>query len=65
MLLMGDEVRRSQAGNNNAYAQDNELGWFDWSALARHKDILTFVRKLIHFTSVLSVFQSECVSNTY
>ncbi|MFO1297944.1 MAG: hypothetical protein U1F25_16765 [Rubrivivax sp.] len=35
MLLMGDEVRRSQRGNNNAYCQDNELSWFDWSAPAR------------------------------
>ena len=30
MLLMGDEVRRTQSGNNNAYCQDNELSWFDW-----------------------------------
>ena len=31
MLLMGDEVRRTQRGNNNAYCQDNEISWFDWS----------------------------------
>ena len=30
MLLMGDEVRRTQGGNNNAYCQDNEISWFDW-----------------------------------
>ena len=30
MLLMGDEVRRTQRGNNNAYCQDNEMSWFDW-----------------------------------
>ena len=31
MLVMGDEVRRSQFGNNNAYCQDNQISWFDWS----------------------------------
>jgi glycogen operon protein len=46
MLLMGDEVRRTQRGNNNAYWQDNELTWFDWSLLERHADIHRFVREL-------------------
>lgn len=47
MLLMGDEVRRTQHGNNNAYCQDNELSWFDWRLLQRHADLLRFVRGLI------------------
>jgi isoamylase len=47
MLLMGDEVRRSQGGNNNAYCRDNETGWFDWDLLERHADVLRFVRLLI------------------
>ena len=47
MLLMGDEVRRSQGGNNNAYCQDNELSWFDWSAVQHHADLHRFVRGLI------------------
>lgn len=47
MLLMGDEVRRTQRGNNNAYCQDNELSWFDWSLPARHQDIFRFCRYLI------------------
>ncbi len=47
MLLMGDEVRRTQHGNNNAYCQDNELSWFDWSAVQRHADLRRFVRGLI------------------
>jgi isoamylase len=47
MLLMGDEVRRTQQGNNNAYCQDNETGWFDWRLLDRHADIHRFVRFLI------------------
>ena len=47
MLLMGDEVRRTQQGNNNAYCQDNEVSWFDWTLLGRHAGIHRFVRKLI------------------
>lgn len=46
MLLMGDEVRRTQHGDNNAYCHDNELTWFDWSLLAKHADVLRFVRLL-------------------
>ena len=46
MLLMGDEVRRSQGGNNNSYCQDNEISWFDWRLLDRHADIHRFVRLL-------------------
>jgi glycogen operon protein len=47
MLLMGDEVRRTQLGNNNAYCQDNEVSWFDWNLTERHPDVLRFVRLLI------------------
>ena len=47
MLLMGDEVRRTQLGNNNAYCQDNETSWFDWSLCAANADFLRFVRLLI------------------
>jgi glycogen operon protein len=47
MILMGDEIRRSQGGNNNAYCQDNETSWFDWGLLERHSDVLRFVRLLI------------------
>ena len=47
MLLMGDEVRRTQRGNNNAYCQDNEISWFDWSLLEKHRDIHRFVKILI------------------
>ena len=46
MLLMGDEVRRTQRGNNNAYCQDNEISWFDWSLLENHRDIHRFVKIL-------------------
>jgi glycogen operon protein len=47
MLLMGDEVRRTQLGNNNAFCQDNEISWFDWTWLARHADTHRFTRLLI------------------
>ena len=46
MLLMGDEVRRTQRGNNNAYCHDDEMTWFDWTLLERHADVLRFVRML-------------------
>ena len=49
MLLMGDEVRRTQRGNNNAYCQDGDISWFDWSLLDRHRDIHRFVKELIAF----------------
>lgn len=47
MFVMGDEVRRSQRGNNNAYCQDNETSWFDWKLLSEHADVLRFVNLLI------------------
>ena len=47
MLLMGDEIRKSHDGNNNAYVQDNEISWFDWSLVDKHKDIHRFVKNLI------------------
>ncbi|MEO6909685.1 MAG: glycogen debranching protein GlgX [Edaphobacter sp.] len=47
MLLMGDEVRRTQQGNNNAYCQDNEISWFDWSLYAAHPGLMRFVQHLI------------------
>jgi isoamylase len=46
MLLMGDEVRRTQRGNNNGYCHDNELTWFDWSLLERHSGMHRFVKLL-------------------
>jgi glycogen operon protein len=47
MLLMGDEVRRTQRGNNNAYCQNNALSWFDWSLCQKHADLYRFVQLLI------------------
>ena len=47
MLTMGDEVLRSQGGNNNAYCQDNELSWFNWSAVEREAGMLRFTASLV------------------
>ena len=46
MILMGDEVRRTQGGNNNAYCQDNETSWFDWTLLKKHADVHRFLKLL-------------------
>lgn len=59
MLLMGDEVRRTQYGNNNAYCQDSEIGWFDWDCVEKHEDLLRFVRGLIQFIQTLKILQHE------
>ena len=59
MLLMGDEVRRTQGGNNNAYCQDNEISWFDWNQLKVNADLLRFTKGLIRFNRDHTLFQEE------
>ena len=49
MLLAGDELGRSQRGNNNAYCQDNAISWIDWSLVETQRDLLRFVQRLIAF----------------
>jgi glycogen operon protein len=49
MLLGGDEFARTQQGNNNAYCQDNEISWVDWSRLEEHGDLHRFVRAMLAF----------------
>ncbi len=49
MLLAGDEVGRTQRGNNNAYCQDNEISWFDWRLREQNADLWRFTRLLIAF----------------
>jgi isoamylase len=58
MILMGDEARRTQYGNNNAYCQDNETGWFDWTLVGKHADVLRFVT-LLNARRVLRVVEHE------
>jgi len=50
MILGGDEFARTQRGNNNAYCQDNEISWFDWTMLQKNAEIFEFFRKVILFT---------------
>lgn len=64
MLLMGDEVMRSQLGNNNPYCHDNELTWFDWSLIDRHPDLLRFTSGLIGFIQSLALFRQEKILST-
>jgi isoamylase len=49
MLVAGDECRRTQQGNNNAWCQDNAVSWFDWRLVDRHADLVRFVTELIRF----------------
>ncbi|NRN70620.1 Glycogen debranching enzyme GlgX, partial [Kibdelosporangium sp. 4NS15] len=57
MLLHGDEIGRTQNGNNNAYCQDNELSWVDWSALDEHRDLLDFTAAVIDLRHSHPVFR--------
>ncbi|NOJ27128.1 MAG: glycogen debranching enzyme GlgX [Nitrososphaera sp.] len=59
MILMGDEIRRSQDGNNNAYCQDNELSWMDWGLVNQNEDLLKFTQGLISFTQSLELFEQD------
>jgi isoamylase len=49
MMLAGDEFRRTQQGNNNAYCQDNEISWIDWTLAETNSELLRFTQALIHF----------------
>ena len=49
MLVAGDEFRRTQKGNNNAYCQDNEISWVDWALQQKNTELIRFVRALIQF----------------
>lgn len=64
MLLMGDEVRRTQHGNNNAYCQDNEISWFNWNLTEKNHELLLFVRRLIGVTQAMEVFRLEKIPTT-
>ena len=59
MLLGGDEFRRRQGGNNNAYCQDNETSWHDWSCLERHSEIFRFTCGMIAFRRAHPILSNE------
>ena len=57
MLLAGDEMGRTQRGNNNAYCQDSEIGWVDWSKLDENRELLAFVQMLLKLRAEHPVFR--------
>ncbi|MCC6154540.1 MAG: glycogen-debranching protein [Candidatus Hydrogenedentes bacterium] len=57
MLLGGDEIGRTQRGNNNAYCQDNEISWFDWSLLESNRELFTFCKGMIAFRKENAVYE--------
>lgn len=64
MILMGDEVKRTQHGNNNAYCQDNEISWFDWELLEKNKELLRFTTGLIGFIQASPLFKLDSILKT-
>lgn len=59
MLLAGDEFGRSKQGNNNAYCQDNEISWLDWSLARKNKDLSEFVKHLLKLRKNHPLFTME------
>jgi len=57
MIVAGDEFGRTQRGNNNAYCQDNEIGWVDWRKLDENRDFVAFVRRLTKLRAGHPVFR--------
>jgi isoamylase len=57
MISMGDEVARTQRGNNNAYCQDNELSWLDWGFTPAQRDLLAFTRRVLELQRRHPVFR--------
>lgn len=59
MILSGDEMGNTQFGNNNAYCQDNEIGWIDWKNLDKNSDLFNYFQKIICFRLSHKVFRNE------
>lgn len=59
MLLMGDEIARTQNGNNNAYCHDDKMTWFDWDKLNEQLELLEFIKKLVRFTQHSEIFKQQ------
>lgn len=64
MISMGDEVRRTLGGNNNAYCQDNAVNWFDWSLTLKNRHLFEFTSKLIKLRKRLSCHQNYFFEDT-
>ena len=59
MLLGGDEFRRTQRGNNNAYCQDNQVSWYDWRLVEQNRELFSFVREMIAFRKRHPVLRAD------
>ena len=59
MLLMGDEMGRTQLGNNNAYCQDNPTTWVDWDRKKDFEDVFLFTKNMINLRKSYSIFKKE------
>lgn len=59
MFVMGDEVRRTQRGNNNPFCQDNEISWFDWTLVEKYADLRRFVNRLIELRRCFALDSSQ------
>ena len=59
MILMGDEARHTQGGNNNAYCQDNEISWFNWNLVEKNVGLFRFVKKIIRFNQAHPSLNSD------
>jgi glycogen operon protein len=59
MFVAGDEIFRSQRGNNNAYCQDNEINWFDWTLVGKHAGLLRFCKSMIRFRKMHAAVWSD------
>jgi isoamylase len=59
MITSGDEVGKTERGNNNAYVQDNPISWLDWELTGEKRELLDFVRKLVHFRRAHPAFQRK------
>jgi glycogen operon protein len=59
MMLAGDEMLRTQNGNNNAYCQDNKISWVDWLFLKKNRDIVEFCKKAISFRNRYPVLKKK------
>ena len=59
MILGGDEFRRTQRGNNNAYCQDNEISWYNWSLLNRNYEFFRFTREMLAFRKRHGVLRTQ------
>ncbi len=63
MMLGGDEFGRTQRGNNNAYCQDNEISWYDWTLLEKNQELFRFCRQVIRFRREHPVFMRDTYFN--